>query len=173
MKALSFWKAVTLDQSNLLEEVFALLQDNGVRFCVIGGQAVNAYVEPLVSLDMDLAVAVDQVDQVRKLMQEHFQTEAFPHSLNVSSAGSNLRVQFQTDPRYGDFVDRASIREVLGLRLPVGAPEDVLQEKIWAASSPERRDMKRKKDLLDIARLLESYPALKTRVPEDILRRLA
>jgi hypothetical protein len=45
MKALSFWKAVTLDKANLLEEVFALLHDNGVRFCVIGGQAVNAYVE--------------------------------------------------------------------------------------------------------------------------------
>ena len=38
MKALSFWKAVTLDKSNLLEEVFALLQDHDVRFCVIGGR---------------------------------------------------------------------------------------------------------------------------------------
>jgi hypothetical protein len=155
-----------------LEEVFALLQDNGVRFCVIGGQAVNAYVEPLVSLDLDLAVAVDQIDQVRKLMQQHFQVEAFPHSLNVSSAGSNLRVQFQTDPRYGEFVERAAIREVLGLRLPVASVEDVLQGKIWAAIHPERRAMKRKKDVLDIARLLESYPALRSRVPEDILTQL-
>jgi hypothetical protein len=172
MKALSFWKAVTLDKSNLLEEVFALLQDNGVRFCVIGGQAVNAYIEPLVSLDLDLAVAVAQIDQVHQLMQEHFQTEVFPHSLKVSSPGSNLRVQFQTDPRYGDFVERASIREVLGLRLPVAALEDVLQGKIWAASSSERRNTKRKKDLLDIERLLESYPALRFRVPEDILSQL-
>src|ERR1700684_392965 len=100
MKALSFWKAITLDKSNLLDGVFPLLQDNGVRFCVIGGQAVNAYVEPLVSLDLDLAVAADQIDQVDRLMREHFQVEAFPHSLNVSSAGSNLRVQFQIDPRY-------------------------------------------------------------------------
>jgi hypothetical protein len=172
MKALSFWKAVTLDKSNLLEEVFALLQDNGVRYCVIGGQAVNAYVEPLVSLDLDLAVAVDQVDQVRKLMGEHFQIEVFPHSLNIRSAGSNLRVQFQTDPRYGEFVGRASMRDVLGLRLPVATIEDVLQGKIWAASSPDRRNTKRKKDLLDIARLLESYPALRARVPDDILRQL-
>jgi hypothetical protein len=90
MKALSFWKAVTLDKSNLLEEVFALLQDNRVRFRVIGGQAVNAYVEPLVSLDLDLAVAVDQVDQVRELMRKHFQVEAFPHSLTpLRSAGPN------------------------------------------------------------------------------------
>src|SRR5580700_2990942 len=127
MKALSFWKAVTLDKSNLLEELFALLQDHGMRFCVIGGQAVNAYVEPLVSLDLDLAVAVDQIDQVHQLMREHFQVEAFPHSLNVRSAGSNLRVQFQIDPQYGDFLERASTREVLGLQLPVASIEDVLQ----------------------------------------------
>ncbi len=72
MKALSFWKAVTLDKSNLLEEVFALLDEHDVRFCVIGGQAVNAYVEPLVSLDLDLVVAVGQLEQVSKLMREHF-----------------------------------------------------------------------------------------------------
>src|ERR1700693_2735 len=142
MKALSFWKAVTLDKSNLLEEVFALLGEHDVRFCVIGGQAVNAYVEPLVSLDLDLVVAVGQLEQVHKLMREDFQVEAFPHSLNISSAGSNLRVQFQTDPRYADFVERASIREVLGLQLPVATVEDVLQGKIWAALHPDRRTTK-------------------------------
>jgi hypothetical protein len=172
MKALSFWKAVTLDKSNLLEELFALLQDHGVRFCVIGGQAVNAYVEPLVSLDLDLAVAVDQIDQVDQLMRGHFQVAAFPHSLNVSSVGSNLRVQFQIDPQYGDFVERASTRDVLGLQLPVASIEDVLQGKIWAALHPERRVTKRRKDLLDIERLVESYPGLKSRLPEEILSQL-
>ena len=63
MKALSFWKAVTLDTSDLLERVLELLRERRINFCVIGGQAVNAYVEPLVSLDLDLAVAVDQIDQ--------------------------------------------------------------------------------------------------------------
>ncbi len=129
-----------------------------MRFCVIGGQVVHAYVEPLVSLDLDLVVAVDQIGRVDKLMREHFQVESFPHSLNIISAGSNLRVQFQTDPRYNDFVDRASIRDVLGLQLPVASVEEVLQGK---------------KDLLDIERLLEVYPALKTRVPEEILTQLA
>ena len=172
MKALSFWKAVTLDKSNLLEEVFALLDEHDVRFCVIGGPAVNAYVEPLVSLDLDLVVAVGQLEKVTKLLREHFQVEAFPHNLNISSADSNLRVQFQTDPRYGEFVERASVREVLGLQLPVAAVEDVLQGKIWAALHPDRRSTKRKKDLLDIERLLESYPALRAHVPEDILRQL-
>ena len=137
---------------------------------MIGGQAVNAYVEPLVSLDLDLVVAVDQIDQVTTLMRDHFEVEAFPYSLNIRSAGSSLRVQLQTDPRYGDFVERASIREVLGLQVPVAAIEDVLQGKIWAASHPERRSTRRKKDLPDIERILESHPSLRAHVPEEILR---
>jgi Nucleotidyl transferase AbiEii toxin, Type IV TA system len=84
--------------------------------------------------------------------------------------------QVSTDGRFWvsaeDFVDRASIRDVLGLKLPVAPVEDVLQGKIWAALHPERRPTKRKKDLLDIERLLESYPALRVRVPENILSQL-
>ncbi len=51
MQALAFWKAVTLDQANLLERLIDLLDENEIRYCVIGGQGVNAYIEPLVSLD--------------------------------------------------------------------------------------------------------------------------
>jgi hypothetical protein len=47
-----------------------------------------------------------------------------------------------------------------------------LQGKIWAALHPDRRPTKRKKDLLDIARLLESYPGLKSRVPTGIVAEL-
>ncbi len=173
MKALSFWKAVTMDTSDLLERVLELLRERRINFCVIGGQAVNAYVEPLVSLDLDLAVAVDQIDQIRKLVEQSFVVEEFAHSLNVSAAGSNLRIQIQTDPRYSDFVNRASVREVLGLPLPVAALEDVLQGKIWAASDPNRRATKRRKDLLDIARILEANPQLKARVPDEILQEIA
>lgn len=173
MKALSFWKAVTMDKADLLEEVLAFLRESGIRFCVIGGQAVNAYVEPLVSLDLDLAVAVAQLDQTRKLAKDRFHAEEFPHSLNISSPGSNLRVQIQTDPRYGDFVERASMRDVLGLNLPVAAIDDVLQGKIWAASDSTRRPTKRRKDLLDIERILEAYPHLRACVPEEILRQLS
>ena len=162
-----------MDKADFLEELLALLLDRGIHFCVIGGQGVNAYVEPLVSLDLDLAVAVDQIDQVRKLMQNRFHAEAFEHSLNVSATGSNLRVQIQTDPRYGPFVERAAIREVLGLQLPVGSLEDVLQGKIWAASDPKRRATKRRKDLLDIERILEANPDLRPRVPEEILRKIS
>jgi hypothetical protein len=96
----------------------------------------------------------------------------FPHSVNVSLADSDLRVQLQTDPRYAPFVERASSRDVLGLSLPVAAVEDVIQGKVWAAQDPGRRPSKRQKDLADISRLLEAYPDMRSRVPQDVLDRL-
>jgi hypothetical protein len=46
MKARAFWKIVTVDDTNLLDRLVSLLNDEGFRCCVIGGQGVNAYVEP-------------------------------------------------------------------------------------------------------------------------------
>ena len=171
MRALEFWKAVTVDRSNLLESLIALLNEHGIRYCVIGGQAVNAYVEPVVTLDLDLVVAVDQIGMVEELLKD-YGVEHFPHSINISKPGSNLRVQIQRDPCYFSFVDRATEREILGLMLPVASPEDVLQGKVWAAMEPKRRASKRQKDLADISRLLETYPQLRDRVPAEILERL-
>ena len=172
MRALEFWKTVIVDQSNLLERLIALLNEHGIRYCVIGGQAVNAYAEPLVSLDLDLAVAVDQLSQVESLLAREFRAERFEHSLNVTLAGSDLRVQIQLDPRYAQFVERASKRDILGLTLSVASVEDVLRGKVWAAQDPTRRASKRRKDLLDIERLLENYPHLRSQVPADVLARL-
>jgi hypothetical protein len=172
MQALAFWKAVTMDQAGFLEGLISVLERNRIRYCVIGGQAVNAYVEPLVSLDLDLAVAAEDLQAAESVLRGHFELQEFAHSLNVSQQGSRLRVQIQTDARYAAFVARAAVREVLGLDLPVASIEDVLQGKVWAALDPERRASKRRKDLLDIERILEARPELRERVPQEILMRL-
>jgi hypothetical protein len=172
MRAHAFWKATVEDKVDFLDQLVALLSAHGIRYCLVGGQAVNAYVEPVVSLDLDVVVAVDQLPQVETLLREVFTLEQFAHSLNVSVSGSDLRVQIQTDPRYFPFVERATIREVLGLRLPVAGLEDVLQGKIWAVTDTTRRPSKRQKDLADIARLLESYPELRKQVPTEVLAKL-
>ena len=58
------------------------------------------------------------------------------------------------------------------LSLPVAMLEDILQGKIWAAQDLTRHPSKRRKDLLDIERIVEGYPAMRARVPADILDRL-
>ncbi len=172
MRALEYWKTVVRDQADLLTQMLDVLRSNDIPFCIVGGQGVNAYVDPVVSLDLDVVVAVDQVERLEPLLRARFHVERFPHSLNVSQQDSDLRVQIQTDPRYSDFLSRARPRDVLGLSLPVAAVEDVLRGKVWAAEDPTRRPSKRQKDLADISRLLESYPDLRAAVPEPILRRL-
>ncbi len=173
MQALTFWKTVTMDQSGLLEQIITALEENHIRYCVIGGQGVNAYVDPLDSLDLDLVIAADQIEQVEALLESSdFQIKRFAHSLNVALPGSSLRLQIQTDPRYATFPQRAEQRRVLGLTLPVAAAPDILMGKVWAFQDPARRGSKRQKDLADIARLLERYPELRAQVPEDVLGRL-
>lgn len=172
MRALTFWKTVVYDKADFLDRLLALLEHHRIRYCVIGGQGVNAYADPVVSLDLDIVVAVDQLPRLEEWLRDAFSVEQFPHSLNVSLHGSHLRAQIQTDPRYASFVERAEVREVLGLELPVARVEDVLQGKVWAAMDPTCRPSKRQKDLADIARLIEMDPPLRERVPAEVLGRL-
>ncbi len=156
----------------MIEDLLKLFEEEGIRYCVIGGQAVNHYVEPLVSLDLDLAVATDQLEAAEASLAERFDVRRFQHSLNVTPPGSDLRIQIQTDPRYSDFVDRAGRGDVLGIAMPVASVRDVLQGKVWAAEDPSHRPSKRRKDLLDIERLVESDPSLRELVPREVLRRI-
>jgi hypothetical protein len=106
------------------------------------------------------------------LREQAFTVERFPHGLHVLLPGSRLRAQMPTDPRSAPFVDRAEVRDVMDLRLPVARIEDVHHGKVWTVTDPTRRASKRQKDLADIARLLEARPALREQVPAEVLSRL-
>ncbi|MBM2804800.1 MAG: uncharacterized protein HW419_2693 [Deltaproteobacteria bacterium] len=172
MRAQAFWKVVAADHADFLSRAIELLTANDICYCVIGGYGVSAYVDPLVSVDLDIVIAAKQRSEIERLLGEEFTIERVPQSMIVSTQGSDLRLQLQTDPRYESFLARASVRDVLGIRLPVASLEDVLQDKIWAALDSSRRPSKRQKDLADIARLIESYPQVRENVPDEILRLL-
>lgn len=74
MRASAIWKAVTMDRANFLETLLAVLDQEAVRYCVIGGQAVNAYVEPLVSLDLGLVPAAGQIEGAASKLAERLKT---------------------------------------------------------------------------------------------------
>lgn len=172
MKAFTYWKRVAVDREELLERFLDLLSTSGSRYCLIGGLAVNAYAEPVVSLYLDVVVDPIQINAVATALAQRYVVRYFCHTINVSGPDSDVRVQIQTDPRYFAFLPHATTREVLGIMLPVARVEDVLQGKIWAALDSTRRGSKRQKDLADIARLLEAHPDLRDRVPTEILTRL-
>ena len=117
-------------------------------YCLIGGLAVNCYVEPVYTLDADIVVV--------------------GANLPAQAPGSKLRIQFTTDQRYQAFPARSVEAEVLGLRARVARLEDVTQGKLWAYGDPRRRLSKRKKDELDLIRLAEAHPELKAAYPSEL-----
>lgn len=142
-------------------------------YCLIGGLAVNCYVEPVYTLDADIVVISSSLQALAtNLREQGYKTEAHPHSLNAQPAGSELRIQFTTDERYQEFPDRSREAVVLGVRAKVACLEDVTRGKLWAFSDPKRRLSKRKKDELDLIRLAEVYPQLMALYPDDLRQQL-
>lgn len=64
-----------MDRANLLDT-------HDVRFCMVGGQAVNAYAEPVVSLVLDLAIAVWQLALIEHVLAERFYLEHVAHTVH-------------------------------------------------------------------------------------------
>ena len=167
-----FLNAVSNGKEDIIQIFLDALSTSKANYCVIGGLAVNAYADPVVSLDLDIIVASENIEAVCKTIESHFKIERFTHSVNLSSDKSDLRIQLQTDPRYQDFIGRATSQNVLGYQMRVAKVEDVLQGKIWAYSDEQRRKSKRQKDLADIIRLIEVYPSLTEFVPTSIKERV-
>lgn len=171
-QSVDLWKSAIEDPHRLLEQATRLLSEQQIPFCVIGGQAVSSYVEPVISLDLDLVVPPENMPQAERLLQTHFQVRRFKPFFSVSLGNSDFRVQVQSEARYNGFVERAAPRQVLGLMLPVASLRDVFLSKVWAAQDPARRSSKRQKDLADLARMMDVYPHLRELVPEDIQARM-
>jgi hypothetical protein len=52
-------------------------------------------VAPVVSLDLDVVIAVDQLPEAERLVSEEFRIERFPHSLNVSTPALTFGYRFK------------------------------------------------------------------------------
>ena len=167
-----FLNAVSKGKEDIIQIFLDALTTSKASYCVIGGLAVNAYAEPVVSLDLDIIVATENIEAVCKTIETYFKIERFAHSVNLSSAKSDLRIQLQTDPGYQDFISRAVNQTVLGYQMNVANMEDVLQGKIWAYLDEQRRKSKRLKDLSDIIRLIEVNPSLNNLIPASIKERI-
>lgn len=167
-----FLNKVAKGSDDFLQLFVDILNENNILYCIVGGLAVNAYAEPVVSLDLDVVVVMGRIEKLTRILKERFDVKEFPNSINASGRGSDLRIQIQTDPRYQSFLRMASTKDVLGYKIPVASIEDVLQGKIWAATDESRRPSKRQKDLADIMRLIEVKDELKDSLPDGLKNQL-
>ena len=172
MTATEMYDSVTNGGASDFAEVVAVL-NRYKPWCVIGGLAVNCYVEPVYTVDVDLVVVAANLERIgRELEPAGFRVEKFEHSMNAQRSGSKLNVQFTTDPRYQEFLDGATEHEVLGMPVPVANLKDLVRGKVWAWQDEQRRSTKRKKDELDLMRIAEAHLELRPLIPAEIVKQL-
>ena len=168
MTATEVFESVTNGGGSDFALLVRILDKHG-PWCLIGGLAVNCYVEPVYTLDADIVGVSSELESIKAdLKASGFALESFPHSLNATMPGSKLRIQLTLDPRYQEFLKDTQVRDVLAEQVPVASLANVVRGKIWAWSDENRRPTKRKKDELDLMRILEAYPALRDVMPREI-----
>jgi hypothetical protein len=170
MTASEVFEAVTGSGSSDFSTLVAILNRRGA-WCLIGGLAVNCYVEPVYTLDADVVVVASQLPAIKdELIDAGFSVEEFPHSLNARMPKSDLRIQFSLDPRYQEFLAGTTVRQVLNQEVPVASLANVVRGKIWAFTDERRRLTKRMKEELDLIRILEAYPEVRELMPTEITK---
>jgi len=167
MSEQEFLAALTGHGSDLKLALEAL-RATGQPFCLIGGLAVNHYVEPVVTLDADFAI-VAATGLVEALRARGFEVQEHSGSINAQLSGSRLRVQITMNSRCAAFPARAVPGKVLGFDVPVAGLEDLVQGKLWAATDAARRGSKRAKDEADLVRLCESHPRVIALIPRGLI----
>jgi len=169
MTAKAFYDWQTAGGGGDVTRAIAVLERLDVRWCAIGGVAVNHWAdEPMVTADVDIVVVLESVDAaVKALEAEGFVAERFPWSVNVKGS-SRVNIQISTEERYRDYPSRSIPADVWGILMRVASLEDTLAGKVAAYSDMSRRPSKRQKDFLDILRLVESHPQTIKLLPDTL-----
>lgn len=122
----------------------------------------------MATADVEVIIAAGRVEEaIAALADAGFTTKLFEWSINLTGS-SKVSVQISTDEVYREFPARSVAADVHGILMRVASLNDTFTGKIIAWRDQKRRPSKRQKDLLDIMRLVESHPELKTELPPEL-----
>lgn len=169
MTAKQFYDWQTSGGTDDVMRLVDCLERADIRWCAIGGVAVNHWAEePMVTQDVDFVVAAEDVERaIEALNAAGFKAERHEWSVNFIGQ-SKVSIQLSTLEVYLGFPERSVAADVHGILLRVASLQDTLASKILAWSDSSRRQSKRIKDYADIARLVESHPTLWNSLPEKL-----
>ena len=101
MTAAEIYESVTNGGASDFAELVTVLNRNK-PWCLIGGLAVNCYVEPVYTVDVDLVVVAANLEQIgRELEAAGFRLKRFEHSMNAQRPSS--------ESLFGCFLNAAAV----------------------------------------------------------------
>jgi hypothetical protein len=157
-----------------LKLVVDLLTERRIPYAIIGGMALQVYVEdPRTTVDIDIAVRSREEiprSELERLGFKH--TGSFEHYENFRSP-DKIMVQFSAEPECAGVVHRAVVHDALDREICFITPVDLVRAKLRAAEDPARRTSKRFIDFADIKTLFEEHPDLPGELTADETQRIA
>ena len=136
----------------LVELVGRVMADGGLRGALIGGQAVNCWVEPRITLDVDITVMSDGRivrDVVARFVSEGFvilmeQDEggaSGPDFVRMRHAGTSVELDMMVAKTEFETTVIGRAVNAPGLPLPVATVEDLLVLKLLASRNKDWKDL--------------------------------
>jgi hypothetical protein len=158
---LRFQNALAHREGPELEETYRRVIDVlarvGAKWTVVGAHAVNLYVEPRATVDIDLVVDARRMKPILQGLEDEFgalQTIDIGAAVRLPSLSVDL-IRGDNHPLFRAALDDA--QELQGVRVP--AVELLLVLKFLAATSPWRDVADRKQDTADLIRLYRAAGA--------------
>lgn len=158
---LRFQNALSHHEAPELEETYRRVIDVlarvGAQWTVVGAHAVNLYVEPRATVDIDLVVDARKMKPILQALEQEFgelQTTEIGAAVRVTNLSVDL-IRGDNHPLFRAALDEAVERE--GVRVPT--VELLLVLKFLAAASPWRDVADRKQDVADLIRLYRAAGA--------------
>ncbi len=145
------------DLEDVYRRVVGLLERLGVKWTLIGAHAVNVYVRPRATVDVDFVVEGRAIGRVIEQLEHEFgplQTTDIGAALRVVNLSIDL-VRSDNHPLFRAALDRGEPRG--GALVP--PPELLVALKFLAAVSPWRRLGERKQDAADLINVYQAAGA--------------
>ena len=96
MNKREFYNRVTNSKEDLIDAFIQLLHEEQIDYCVIGGLAINAYCEPMVTLDLDCVVVIEHIEKLRKRLKgKGFKVRTHPFTWAITHKASDVRIQLR------------------------------------------------------------------------------
>ena len=120
----------------------ATLRDAGIRYALAGGLAVWAHGGPQTEHDVDFLVKPEDAERAQAALAEAgFRAERPPEPWLLKAYEGDVMVDLIFAPNGGpvddEWLARAEEREVMAMRMPVAALEDVLVTKLLSLTEQE------------------------------------
>ena len=157
-----------MDLRSVLVEIHTALAGEGIEHALIGGLALAAHGSARATVDVDLLADGERADTIDRLLRERGYA-CLLRTEHVGNYASDLpergRVDFLFARRaHGKaMLERAVVADLLGSRLRVVDPSDLIGLKVQSSSNDPSR---RHRDLADIGWLLEHASLEMDRVRE-------